>query len=91
MHYEAGKRATHPLTVILRSHPLSVRSPQVRYIARGTRGSYLKCGVDTQEDQLRIIKSPSAIMESQFGMEPEYLWGTVEKMEADDVTVAKST
>ena len=51
----------------------------------------MKYGIDTQEDQLRIIKSPSAILENQFGMEPEYLWGTVEKMEADDATVAKAT
>jgi len=91
LHYEAGKRAIYPLTVILRSHPLSVRSPQVRYIVRGTRGTYLKYGIDSQEDQLRIVLSPSAILESQFGMEPEYLWGTVEKMEADDMTVTKAT
>lgn len=91
MHYAAGKRTSHPLTVILRSHPLSVCSPQVRYIVRGTRGTYVKYGIDTQEDQLKILLSPAAILESQFGMEPEYLWGTVEKMEADDMTVTKTT
>jgi hypothetical protein len=90
MHYDPGIRAPYPLTIILRSHPLSVRTSQVRYIVRGTRGTYLKYGIDAQEDQLRVITSPSAILESQFGVEPEYQWGTIEKIEADDLTVTRS-
>lgn len=90
MHYVAGKRHLYPLTVILRAHILSVRSPQVRFIVRGTTGTYTKYGIDVQEDQLKVISSPKAILEDQYGMEPEYLWGTVEKVEADDTTVTKS-
>lgn len=90
MHYDPGTRGPYPLTVILRSHPLSVRTSQVRYLVRGTRGTYLKYGIDPQEDQLKVITSPSAILETQFGVEPEYQWGTVEKIEADDLTVTRS-
>ena len=89
-HYYPGARTRYPLTVTLKAHCLSVRSPQVRYIVRGTRGTYTKYGLDVQEDQLRVISSPSAILEERYGMEPEYLWGTLEKIEADDLTVTKS-
>ncbi|PPQ77371.1 hypothetical protein CVT25_010953 [Psilocybe cyanescens] len=90
MHYSAGARNTYPLTAILRSHTLSVRSPQLRYVVRGTKGTYTKFGVDVQEDQLKVISSPKAILEGRYGMEPDYLWGTVERIEADDTTVTKS-
>ncbi|KJA30068.1 hypothetical protein HYPSUDRAFT_126238 [Hypholoma sublateritium FD-334 SS-4] len=89
-HYDSGARTRYPLTVTLRAHCLSVRAPQVRYIVRGTRGTYTKFGLDVQEDQLKVISSPSAILEERYGMEPEYLWGTLEKIEADDLTVTKS-
>ncbi|KAF4619960.1 hypothetical protein D9613_005369 [Agrocybe pediades] len=91
MHYAPNDTRPHPLTIILRSHPLSVKSPQLRFLVRGTKGTFTKYGVDVQEDQLKVISSPKAILEDQFGMEPDYLWGTVEKIEADDLTVTKST
>ncbi|KAF8974348.1 hypothetical protein BDZ97DRAFT_1647412 [Flammula alnicola] len=90
LHYDAGPRNPYPLTAILRAHILSVRAPQVRYIVRGTSGTYTKYGVDVQEDQLKVISSPNAILEDGYGMEPENLWGTVERIEADDLTVTKS-
>lgn len=90
MHYDAGPKRVFPLVVILRAHTLSVRSPQVRFIVRGTRGTYLKYGIDVQEDQLKVISSPNAILEEQYGMEPEYLAGTIERIEADDLTVTQS-
>lgn len=68
---------------------LSVRSPQVRFIVRGTKGTYLKYGIDVQEEQLQVI-SPKAILEEKYGMEPEYLGGTIERIEADNLTVTKS-
>ncbi|KAF9477669.1 NAD(P)-binding protein [Pholiota conissans] len=90
MHYDAGPRSQYPLTAILRSHTLSARAPQSRFIVRGTRGTYAKNGMDVQEVQLRAMSSPSAILEERYGMEPEYLWGAVETIEADDLTVTRS-
>lgn len=89
-HYPAGATRVHPFTAILRAHILSVRSPQLRYIARGTRGTYIKYGVDVQEDQLKVITTPAAILEERYGVEPESLWGTLENLEQDDITVTKS-
>jgi hypothetical protein len=89
MHYDAGPKRAYPLLVVLRAHTLSVRSPQVRFIVRGTKGTYLKYGMDVQEGQLRVLSSPNAILEKQFGLEPEYLRGTIEKIEADDLAVTK--
>ncbi|KAE9410331.1 NAD(P)-binding protein [Gymnopus androsaceus JB14] len=57
MHYPAGSALPYRFTAILRSHPLSARSPQLRYIVRGQKGSYTKYGIDVQEAQLRALVS----------------------------------
>ncbi|KAI0677009.1 oxidoreductase [Trametes maxima] len=95
LHYPPLKAAvgTQPqsFTVILRGHILSVRSPQVRYVVRGTRGTYLKYGVDVQEDQLKVIPDPAQITQStEYGVEPESIWGTVDNLAADGAAVVKS-
>lgn len=77
-------------TVILRGAILSVKSPQVRYIVRGTQGTFTKYGVDVQEDQLKVIGSPAEILTSAtYGQEPEELFGTLENQQGD--AVVKST
>ena len=71
-------------TAILRGQILSVRAPQVRYVVRGTRGTFLKYGVDVQEDQLKAIASPAGIVQDgAYGVEPEGIWGTVDNLAAD--------
>lgn len=89
--YERGPDRQYPLNVILRSYPLSVKSQQLRYIVRGTRGTFTKHGVDTQEDHLKMISSPKAILREEFGREPEYLNGKIEKILADNETITKTT
>lgn len=62
---------------------LSVRAPQPRFVVRGTGGTFLKFGVDPQEDQLKVIKSPSEIVDpsnANYGQEAEAIWGTVENL-----------
>ena len=74
------------LTVTLRGTTLSVKSPQVRYIARGTTGTFTKYGVDPQEDLLRVIKAPSDIFTvAEYGQEPEELYGVLENQRGDEV------
>lgn len=92
LHYPPQKAASgvqpQSLKVILRGHILSVRTPQVRYVVRGTRGTFLKGGVDVQEDQLKVIPSPAAIAASaEYGVEPEDIWGTVENLGPDGQVV----
>jgi len=90
LHFDASQKKQYPLTVILRSHPLSARNPQIRFVARGTGGTFVKYGLDVQEEQLKEIQSPKALLHEKFGLEPEYLWGTLEKLEADNITTTKS-
>ena len=75
-------------TAILRGHILSVRSPQVRYVVRGTQGTYFKYGVDVQEDQLKVISGPAAIVQSEtYGVEPKEIYGTVENLDGEGKVV----
>jgi len=68
----------------LRAHVLSVSSSQLRYKVRGTKGTFIKYGLDTQEDQLRVLSKPNDIFAADFGTEPEEIWGTVENTGEDD-------
>jgi hypothetical protein len=60
-------------------------------VVRGTRGTFIKYGIDVQEDQLKTMSTPKFIFEEQYGKEPESIWGTVENLATDNVTVTQST
>ena len=49
-----------------------VREEGPRYIVHGTEGSFLKWGIDPQEDALKEGRYPD---ERNWGMEPRKLWG----------------
>jgi predicted dehydrogenase len=85
LHY-ANSRKPYPVTVILRAHFLSARSPQFRYSIKGTKGSYTKEGVDTQEDQL---KGGVPVFDPAFGVESEDAHGLLEILQPDS-TVLKT-
>jgi len=51
-----------------------VREPGSRFNLHGTHGSYLKYGLDPQEERLKSGQLPT---ESNWGSEPEKLWGTI--------------
>ena len=55
------------LKVILRSS-LLVRQPSPRYIINGLNASFIKYGIDVQEDDLKAGKQP---LDADFGIEPE--------------------
>jgi predicted dehydrogenase len=59
------------IKVTLRSSYL-VREPGPRFMLHGTEGSYVKLGVDPQEEALTQGHFPD---EPGFGKEPEELWG----------------
>ena len=64
-------------------------APQVRFIARGTKGTFTKFGVDGQEDQLKAMASPNAVFDDSYGAEPESLWGSVETLNPDGTTTTR--
>jgi scyllo-inositol 2-dehydrogenase (NADP+) len=61
------------LKVTLRSS-LMVREDSPRYIIHGTKGSFVKYGIDVQEDQLKAGMMP---MDIGFGIEPAIQYGTL--------------
>lgn len=64
LHYE-GIRA------VLKSS-LLVREPGPRYILHGTEGSFIKYGIDPQEDALKSGQKPEG---ADWGQEPQSDWG----------------
>jgi scyllo-inositol 2-dehydrogenase (NADP+) len=61
------------LKVALRSSLLA-REDTPRYVLHGTRGSFVKYGIDVQEDHLKSGLMPGS---QGFGIEPEAHWGTL--------------
>jgi scyllo-inositol 2-dehydrogenase (NADP+) len=59
------------LTAIVKSSYL-VREPGPRYMAHGTLGSFVKYGLDPQEEDLKAGKIPGS---SGWGEEPQSEWG----------------
>ncbi|KAK2466378.1 hypothetical protein APHAL10511_002020 [Amanita phalloides] len=90
LHYDRTTTQPYPLTVILRAHVLSVRSPQLRFLVRGTNGTFVKHGLDVQEDQLKEIPTPGAILDHSFGKEPESIWGVLELASNDGADTVKN-
>jgi predicted dehydrogenase len=60
-----------PKTVVLRA-TLTACTPGPRYLIHGAKGSFVKWGIDPQEDQL---KAGMAFDAPGFGEEPESAWG----------------
>ena len=81
LQYPAEESQKYPLTVILRAHILSVRSPQLRYVVRGSKGTFVKYGLDVQEDQLKIMPDPKGIFTPSYGREPNEIQVTVETID----------
>jgi hypothetical protein len=90
LHYNAGTPFPNKFTVLLRSHILSVQAPQLRYAVCGTKGVFTKYGLDTQEEQLKVMPFVSGIFEPGYGQEPQEIYGTVENLGEDGVSIAKS-
>ena len=68
-----------PLHVRL-SCSLLVCEPTPRYTLHGRRGSYVKYGIDVQEDQLRAGIQPGA---ADFGREPTEQRGTLHRLDGE--------
>ena len=65
------------LKVTLKSSAL-VKEPLPRFILQGTKGGYIKYGLDVQEDALRDDERP---VDDAWGTEPESLWGVINTIE----------
>jgi scyllo-inositol 2-dehydrogenase (NADP+) len=71
MEYKSSEPGTSPLLVILKSSYL-VREPGPRYVIHGEKGSFVKSGLDPQEQALAEGKIPGS---EGWGIEPKNFWG----------------
>ncbi|THH12375.1 hypothetical protein EW145_g32 [Phellinidium pouzarii] len=58
LRYPKIEQRKYAMNVILRANILSVRDAQLRFVVRGTKGSFVKYGLDVQEDQLKTMPFP---------------------------------
>ena len=65
-----------PLTVVISSATLSLVEPQIRFRITGTKASYIKYGLDVQEEQLKY-KPPMSLDDPRFAVEPKSLEGVL--------------
>ncbi|KAJ3181451.1 hypothetical protein HDU87_001059 [Geranomyces variabilis] len=77
----------HPKLVTLKSTMLA-KQPGPRFTVHFTHGTYVKTGVDVQEEQLRARKTPDS---PGFGVEDEKLSGTIWAEESTGVASGKIT
>jgi len=80
MHYPRTEENPYLLTVTLRAHPLSQRTPQLRYTVRGSKGTFVKYGLDVQEEQMKE-KGVEAFGKDWFGKEAEVIQAEIETVE----------
>lgn len=70
------------LRVLLRGTMLASK-PSPHFLIHGTKGSYVKYGLDPQENALKRGELPEG---PDWGKEPEEAWGTLSQVEGDKVT-----
>ena len=71
------------LTVLLRS-TLTAVLPGARFTLHGTHGSYVKFGLDPQED---AIKRGTRIGSANWGEEPQSAWGTLKLADGSETRI----
>jgi predicted dehydrogenase len=74
------------LKVILKAGVL-VKEPGPHYILHGTKGSFIKYGLDVQEDALKAGGVPNKV--TNWGVEPEKLWGKLNIDEEGQAAVTR--
>jgi predicted dehydrogenase len=72
-YFDIKLRYADGLRVSVKSSKLN-REPGPRYVLHGTLGSFVKYGIDPQEDALKEGKTPRT---PNWGKEPQALWGTL--------------
>ena len=65
------------LVVTLRASVLSPLPSQIRFLIKGTTGSFIKYGMDAQFPHLQVLGRTKGMEKEGYGEEPEDIWGTV--------------
>jgi len=86
--YDSSDDRKLPLVVTVRGSPLSAVESQLRFTVKGTKGSFVKHGIDTQEDQLKL-DPPMSTEDPAFGVEPESTRGVLTEVDPSEKMVAR--
>jgi predicted dehydrogenase len=73
----------YPQTRAVLRAGMLVSAPTPRYIVQATEGSYIKFGLDPQEDALKRGEVPDG---DAWGREPQERWGTLRTLRAGSLT-----
>ncbi len=65
----------YPNTRVILKAGMLVREPGPRYVISGYHGSFVKYGLDVQEDNLKAGMAPKGA--ENWGVEPEEIWGKI--------------
>ena len=65
-----------PFVATVQGSILSCLPAQQRFLLKGTKGSYVKYGVDPQEKHLKVFGSRND-PQADWGVEEESAWGTL--------------
>jgi predicted dehydrogenase len=76
LHYDDGPRVTLGAGML-------AREPTPRFVLRGAEGSFVKYGLDPQEEALKAGRTPAG---PGWGVEPPEQWGTLELRAGDGHT-----
>jgi scyllo-inositol 2-dehydrogenase (NADP+) len=79
-------RLRYPEMAVTLSANALAAQPRPRFTLRGTHGSFVKYGLDPQEDRLK--QDPKFAI-AGFGDEPESAWGTLSEMGSDGPLVQR--
>lgn len=88
LHYSSNHTSpSHPLTVNVKATMLAAH-PRPHYILLGTKGSYIKHGLDPQENQLKAGLKPT---DAGYGVEDESQGGelSIEVSEGGEITTGR--
>jgi len=82
LHYSPSSLPSRslPLIATAQSSSLSLITPQQRFLIKGTKASFIKHGLDVQEDQLKKF-GKDAVGRNDFGVEVEEAWGKLYRAE----------
>ncbi|KAJ9095416.1 hypothetical protein QFC20_006654 [Naganishia adeliensis] len=82
MHYPSSNPAStpYPLMVTCRASMIRAQDPQPRFNITGDKGSYVKFGLDPQENEMRVWKPESGriVGDDKWGYEEESMWGELQ-------------
>lgn len=76
LYYPRSSATSPPLIVTVRASIMSSLPLQQRFLVKGSKGSFIKFGIDPQESFLKRLAAGEQVgLEEGYGRESEDIWG----------------